>query len=91
VTINSQTKEITRSGHFWAMNHFSRSIRRGARRFGSQDGPGGVHHVAFQDPNGRRALVITNPGAARSVQLQLAGGAAEVPLPVDSIVTLSWS
>jgi glucosylceramidase len=91
VTINSQTKEITRSGHFWAMNHFARSIRRGARRFGSESGPGGVHHVAFQHPNGRRALVITNPGATRSVQVQLAGRAAEVPLPADAIVTLSWT
>lgn len=91
VTINSQTQEITRSGHFWAMNHFSRSVRRGARRFGSEGGPAGVQHVAFQDAGGRRALVITNPGAARSVQVQLAGGAVEVQLPVDSIVTLSWS
>ena len=91
LTIDSQTKEITRSGHFWAMNHFSRSIRRGARRFGSQNGSVGIHHVAFEDPNGRRALVITNPGAARLVQVQLAGMAADVPLPVDSIVTLSWS
>jgi glucosylceramidase len=91
VTINSQTQGITRSGHFWAMSHFSRSIRRGARRFGSQEGPAGIHHVAFENPNGKRALVITNPGAARPVQAQLAGGAAEVPLPADSIVTLLWS
>jgi glucosylceramidase len=91
VTIDSQTREVTRSGHFWAMNHFSRSIRRGAQRFGSQGGPAGVDHVAFEDTSGRRALVITNPGEVRSVQVQLAGGVAEVPLPVDSIVTLSWS
>ena len=35
VTIHSQTKEITRSGQFWAFAHFSRNVRRGARRFES--------------------------------------------------------
>jgi len=49
----------------------------------------GVHHVAFEDPNSRRVLAVTNPGAERSVRVRLAGGAADVPLLVDSIVTLS--
>src|SRR5262249_50265749 len=30
VTINSATKEITRSGQYWAFAHFSRVVRRGA-------------------------------------------------------------
>jgi glucosylceramidase len=32
VTINSKTKEITRSGQYWAFAHYSRVIRRGAPR-----------------------------------------------------------
>jgi glucosylceramidase len=36
VTIHSQTGEITRSGQYWGLAHFSRAIRRGARRFDCQ-------------------------------------------------------
>jgi glucosylceramidase len=91
VTIHSGTHEITRSGHFWAMNHFARSIRRGARRFDSQGGLRDVHHVAFENPNGGRVVVLTNPGAGRTVQIQLAGNVAEAALPADSSTTLMWS
>jgi len=90
VTINSQTREITRSGHFWAMNHFSRSIRRGARRFDSAQGPSNIHHVAFENPDGKRALLLTNPGSERSVQLMAAGMLANATLPADSVSTLTW-
>ena len=91
VTIHSQTHEITRSGHFWAMNHFARSIRRGARRFDSDGDTEGVGHVAFEHPDGTRVLVLTNRGAARTVQVLLAGNTVKAALPLDSITTLRWS
>ncbi|HEY6292103.1 MAG TPA: glycoside hydrolase family 30 beta sandwich domain-containing protein [Terriglobia bacterium] len=91
VTINSEMHEITRSGHFWATNHFARSVRRGAQRFDSQGGPAEVQHVAFESPEGKRVLVLTNPGAARTVLIQLAGNVAEAALAADSSTTLAWS
>jgi glucosylceramidase len=91
VTIHSETHAITRSGHFWAMNHFARSIRRGARQFDSQGGPPEVHHVAYENPDGARVVVLTNPGAARTVSLQLAGSVTGAELPPDSTTTLRWS
>ncbi len=90
VTIHSGTGEITRSGHFWAMNHFARSIRRGARRFQSDAGPEGVSHVAYRNPDGTMALVLTNPGDERSVRLQLGGMTAAAPLAAGSITTAIW-
>jgi glucosylceramidase len=90
VTINSKTKEITRSGHFWAMNHFSRSLKRGARRFDSDLGPDGVSHVAFENPGGQRALILTNRGPAKSVQFTQGDSLAQVSLGADSITTLTW-
>lgn len=36
MTIDSRTKEITRSGNYWAMKHYTHGARRGARRFDSQ-------------------------------------------------------
>jgi glucosylceramidase len=90
VTIHSKTHEVTRSGQFWAMNHFSRSIRRGARRLDSEAGPQGVSHVAYEHADGRRVLLLVNPGAGRSVEVVHKDVAARVVLEADSITTLEW-
>jgi glucosylceramidase len=91
VTIHSETGEITRSGQFWALAHFSRHLRRGAKRFDTTGKIPGVDHVAFENPDGQRILVIANSGAAKSVQAKLAGDVAELTLPKDSLSTFCWS
>jgi len=90
VTINSQTKEITRSGQYWAFAHYSRIIRRGARRFQSQSSSPDLHHVALENPDGQQVLVVTNTGPARTIELRLANMAASVPLKASSLSTLAW-
>jgi glucosylceramidase len=90
VTIDSNTRAITRSGQYWAFAHHSRLIRRGARRFQSQTSAAGVQHVAVENPDGQRVLVLTNPGTAATVELRLAGFAASVALPSNSVITLVW-
>jgi glucosylceramidase len=91
VTIHSQTKQITESGQYWAMSHWSRKVKRGARRIESQSALKDVHHAAFENASGERVLMITNPGAARSVDVRLGRMQAKVDLPADSIVSISWS
>jgi glucosylceramidase len=90
VTIDSQTKEITRSGQYWAFAHYSRVIRRGARRFASQTADGGLQHVALENPDGQQVLVVTNPGPAKTIELRLANMAASVPLKANSVATFAW-
>ena len=90
VTINSQTKEITRSGQYWAFAHYSRIIRRGARRFHSQSSAADLRHVALENPDGQQVLVVTNTGPARTIELRLANMAASVPLKANSVTTLAW-
>lgn len=90
VTINSQTKAITKSGQYWAFAHYSRLIRRGARCFDSQSASPNLQHVALENPDGQQVLVVTNPGPARTIELSLAGMAATVPLKPDSLTTLLW-
>ena len=91
VTIHSQTKEITRSGQYWTFAHFSRHVRRGARRFESTGNLQGVEHVAFENPGGQKVLVVTNAGEAKSVTLKQANRLVALKLEPDSITTLSWS
>jgi len=90
VTINSETREITRSGQYWAFAHYSRVIRRGARCFDSQSAAAGLQHVAFQNPDGQQVLVVTNAGPARTIELWLANRASSVPLKASSMTTLVW-
>jgi glucosylceramidase len=90
VTINSQTKEVTRSGQYWAFAHYSRVIRRGARRFDSQSEAVDLQHVGFENPDGQQVLVVTNAGPARAIELRLANMAAQVPLKKNSVTTLAW-
>ena len=91
VTINSQTKEITRIGLYWALAHYARTIKRGAHRIVSETQAIGLEHVAVENPDGRKVMVLTNPGPMRSVQLESAGSRASIRLPENSVVTLTWS
>lgn len=90
VTIHSETKEITRSGQYWAFAHFSRNVKRGARRFESACKLPGVEQVAFENPDGQKILVITNSGEGKTVTVKQANKAAEIALGADSVSTLSW-
>lgn len=90
VTINSQTKEVSRSGQYWAFAHYSRLVRRGARRLDSQSSIADLPHVAFENPDGQRLLIVTNPGSARAIDLRLANKVASVSLKANSLTTLSW-
>jgi glucosylceramidase len=90
VTVHSQTREIIRSGQYWAFAHFSRTIRRGARRFDSRCSASDLDHVAFENPGGQRVLVMTNAGPARKATLQIGGLTSEVSLENNSVVTCTW-
>jgi glucosylceramidase len=91
VTIHSQTKEITRSGQYWAFAHFSRNVRRGARRLQSESKLTGIEHVAFENPDGQKVLIVTNPGEGKIVTVSQAGKTAEISMAQNSIATLLWS
>ncbi len=91
LTINYRKQEIIRSGQYWALAHFSRAIRRGARRFESQSLASDLVHVAVENPGGQKVLILTNLGAARTVQVNQGLSSAAVPLAENSIATLVWT
>ena len=90
VTIHSQTREVTRSGQYWAFAHYARAFRRGARRFESQSSVTDLHHVAAENPDGEYAMIISNTGKPRTVELALANNTASIPLKENSLTTLAW-
>jgi len=90
VTIHSQTREVTRSGQYWAFAHYARAFRRGARRFESLSSVANLHHVAVDNPDREYALIISNPGHERTVELAIANNTASIPLKPNSLTTLAW-
>jgi glucosylceramidase len=91
VTIHSRTREISRSGQYWAFAHFARNIQRGARRFESTANLPGVEHVAFENPDGRKILILTNSGDDTTITLKLADQTTNVSLAKNSLQSLIWT
>jgi glucosylceramidase len=88
VTANSKTHAITRSGQYWAFAHFSKLMQRGAQVIGSSGEVNGIFHVAAENPDGSRVLVITNQGEEQKISCQLGNQAIDLSLEPDSITTL---
>ncbi len=91
VTIDSKTKEITRNPNYWVIKHYNHAARRGAKVIASKGEIAKVAHVAFLNPDGRKCLVLSNTGEARTVRVQVAGAATEISLPANSVTNLNWS
>ena len=90
VTIHSQTREVIRSGQYWAFAHFSRAIQRGAHRFDSACALPGISHAAFANPDGTKVLVVTNSGAAQTAIVRMGAMQADLALDKDSLTTWVW-
>ncbi len=92
ITIHSQSREITYSGQYRAMQHFSEHMPRGSRIVKSSGDLKDIHHVVARTPSGRYTAVLTNSGKQSSIVSLIAGGSSlNVSLPPDSVTTLEWS
>jgi glucosylceramidase len=67
-------------------------MQRGARVFGTQGDLPDIDHVAVQNPDGSRVLVLTNRGLnggdSRQVQCALGDKSLQLTLPANSVTTL---
>jgi len=88
LTIDSKTKDVYHSGQFWAMEHYSRFIKRGAFRVDAQSSTKELSCCAFKNEDGSLVAVITNPGSAKYCDLQLQNQTAKLSLTGNSVVTL---
>jgi len=78
------------SGQYWALRHFSQHVRRGAVRVASHCDASELNHVAFKNKDGSLALVLTNSGDERDLQLSNGVARATVHLDKQSVSTLTW-
>ena len=92
LTIDSKSHRVTARGpNYWAIKHLNQIAPRGATVIESRGGTAKLAHVAFVDPHGRKGLMLTNAGAARTIRVRNGGRMAEVALPAGSITNLSWT
>lgn len=88
LTLNSQTHELSRSGMYWAFAHHAKFMWRGAAVFSTKGEVPDVTHLAVQNPDGARVLVLTNSGSSQQVQCALGDQLLDVKLPANSVTTL---
>jgi glucosylceramidase len=91
VSLDTKSKELTYSGNYYAFSHYSKVIQRGAHVFATSGDIPGIPHVAVENPDKTRTLVLTNGNhAEQRIQCRLEGNTLRVVLPPDSITSLVW-
>jgi glucosylceramidase len=91
ITVNSKTQQLSRSGLYWALAHYAKNVRRGARVIATTAPDSQVEHVAFVNPDGGFVLVLTNQGAERNVTCRFLTKSTTFTLPQNSVITLEWA
>jgi glucosylceramidase len=95
ITVENGTHKVTRNGRFWALAHYSKHVKRGAKVFETDSVAGAsaspISHVGFRNPDGSFVVVLANRGPEKRVQLVLGSKTLDVELPADSVQTLQWS
>ena len=81
---------LVESGQYWTLRHFSQHVKRQAARVATHSDASELQHIGFRNPDGSTVLIVTNTGAARSLQVAADGHSVDVALPEDSVATLVW-
>ncbi|PSL24479.1 glycoside hydrolase family 30 protein [Chitinophaga ginsengisoli] len=90
VTVNSKDGAVTRNVEYYALAHFSKFVRQGARRIYSSVLPG-VENVAFVNADGSRVMVVINTTARElAFSVSEVSGVYKYVLKPGAVVTLVW-
>ena len=91
VTINSQTKEITRSGIVLGLCSLLPSLSVAVLTALTRKARPLIYSTsALKIQTANRVLVLTNAGPAREIEMRLENRAARVSLKENSVTTLAW-
>lgn len=91
VIINKETHEITFTGTYYYLAHFSKFVRPGAVRVETKGKTKGVRVMAFKTPEGGFVAQLMNSlKQDQEVSLVSKGRTLQVKLPARSITTATW-
>jgi len=92
VTVNSNDGGVTRNVEYYALAHFSKFVRPGAKRIYSSALPEkGIENVAFLNADGSRVMVVVNTTKEeRAFSVSEQRGVYQYVLAPGAVVTLVW-
>ncbi|MEO0530875.1 MAG: glycoside hydrolase family 30 beta sandwich domain-containing protein, partial [Planctomycetota bacterium] len=91
VTIDSNTGDITHNEEFYSLGHASQFVRPGAVRIGSTSIGNLVETVAFENPDGSRAMIALNPTQSTQAIRAFDGQKHfRYEIPARSVATFTW-
>ena len=91
VVIVERNKEVTYTGLYYYLAHFSKFVRPGAVRVGARSAAEGVRCVAFQGKDGGIVAELLNSRKSPApIELEWHGRLVGVELPALSISTFLW-
>ena len=91
VIINKSTHEITYTGTYWYLAHFSKFVRPGAVRVETTGAAKDVRVMTFATPEGGYVAELLNSrNESADVNLQTKGKTLHLTLPARSITTATW-
>ncbi len=92
VTVNSKDGAVTRNIEYYALAHFSKFVRPGAKRIYSSSLPDkGIENVAFLNTDGSRVMVVINTTQQeRTFSVSEQGNAYSYSLKPGAAATLVW-
>lgn len=91
VIINKNTHEVTYTGTYYYLAHFSKFVRPGATRIETTGKTDGVRVMAFQTAEGSYVAQIMNSAdESKDVNLEFKGKTLHITAPAKSISTATW-
>lgn len=88
IIYDSAEEKIVYNSSYYYLGHFSKFIKRGARRIGSSIYSNQLEACALQNPNGEKVVVVMNPtDDVKKVSLRYHQDLADYMLQPHSIVT----
>jgi glucosylceramidase len=91
VIVNKTTHEVTYTGTYWYLAHFSKFVKPGAVRVATSGGIKGVRAMAFAASDGRFVVEFLNSlRESAKVNLDFDGKTVGLDLAARSMTTVTW-
>jgi glucosylceramidase len=88
IVVDPEKDEMILEPTYYAVGHFSRFVKRGARRIGTSSFTDSIAVTAFKNPDGGIAVIALNrDGETKKPRLRMEGVTAPLELPGHSLTT----
>ena len=91
VIIDRNTKEVTYTGLYYYLAHFSKFVRPGAFRINCTGGSSQLNFAGFLNTDGTIVLNVINNGSETDCKISWHNKISSVKLKAHSITTVLWN